>query len=295
MLAEVRHRGVPALGPASSWSLDEVTRLHHELRDGGGSVGSLPTILDATPAELDDELSVEVPPPPHLGSNGDAPRAAREAAVDVAAVETADEPSAAEPQPAWKWYAAVGGLALAIAIVAGFALSFYGHANRAAERAAAARQKAEQVAAAATERIEAARKDAAAQISQARDAASKAQATTDVLAASDTIRFNLVGGDGAGRLSAQLLWSRARGMVFSAARIPSPAAGTVYRIWLLTAGEPVEVRAPSSQMPRAASRSQPTAPPNVPRPYRRRPGDAQICGRSFGADRAPPCSRAGVQ
>lgn len=264
VLAEVRHRGVPALGPASSWSLDEVTRLHHELRDGGASAGSLPTILDATPQSSTTSFTVEVPPP-HIGSNGDAPRPVREAAVDVAAVEPEDEPVPAEQQPAWKRYAPFAGLALATVIVAGFALSFYGRANRAAEQAAAAQQKAEQIAAAATERIEAARKDAAAQISQARDAASKAQVTTDVLAASDLIRFNLVGGDGAGRLSAQLLWSRARGLVFSAARIPPPAANAVYQIWLLTAGEPVSA---GTFVPDASGRVTlaTDTPPTVPRP-----------------------------
>ena len=57
---------------------------------------------------------------------------------------------------------------------------------------------------------EATRQDAAAQVTKARDAASKAPVTSDVLAASDLVRFNLVGSDPAVRTLAQLLWSRSR-------------------------------------------------------------------------------------
>ena len=39
--------------------------------------------------------------------------------------------------------------------------------------------------------------------------------TSDVLAAPDLVRFNLTGGEGAARVSAQLLWSRSRGVVFT--------------------------------------------------------------------------------
>ena len=43
------------------------------------------------------------------------------------------------------------------------------------------------------------------------DTAAKAQVTSDVLASSDLIRFNVVGGPAAARFSGQLLWSRSRG------------------------------------------------------------------------------------
>jgi len=35
------------------------------------------------------------------------------------------------------------------------------------------------------------------------------------------------------------LFSRSRGMVFSASRLPSPGTGLVYQIWLLTPTDPV--------------------------------------------------------
>ena len=53
------------------------------------------------------------------------------------------------------------------------------------------------------------------------------------------MRFNLIGSEAAARASAQVLFSRSRGMVFSGSRLLSPGAGNVYQIWLLTATDPV--------------------------------------------------------
>ena len=165
----------------------------------------------------------------------------------------------------WRWYGAVAVLALALGASIVSTLSFYRRADSAAARASEAQQHAEQIAVAADQRIEAARQDASEKIAQARETASKAQVTGDVLAAPDLVRFSLVGGDTASRVSAQLLWSRSRGMVFSASRLPAPAAGTTYQIWLLTAGTPVSAGTfvpDSSGRVTAATDSLPT----VPRP-----------------------------
>src|SRR5262249_3372645 len=181
---------------------------------------------------------------PLLESGGEPPRATLidgASAIEAAAHVREDEPSSETPsgdRSAWKWKAASAGLTLAIGIVAVFAVSYYSKAEQAADRAFEAQQRALQIASAASERIEAARQDAATQISQARDAASKAQLTTDVLAASDLVRFNLSGGDGAVRMLAQLLWSRSRGMVFTASRMPPPRSGTIYQLSLFPAPHP---------------------------------------------------------
>jgi hypothetical protein len=53
------------------------------------------------------------------------------------------------------------------------------------------------------------------------------------------MRFNLVGTEAAARASAQLLFSRSQGMVFSGSHLQSPGSGRVYQIWLLTATDPV--------------------------------------------------------
>jgi anti-sigma-K factor RskA len=273
MLAELRQHGASGLrNPASAWSLDEVTRLHQELR-GGENSG---TVLDQ---------------PAQSSSTGSTRLAIAPAVVDASAeparpdVEPAPQPEAEapaapatairEPEPitdisaddrsSWKWYAALAVVILVIAITGAFALSFYNKANEAAARAGEAQQRAERIATTASARIDAARQDAATQITQAREVASKAQVTTDVLAASDLVRFNLTVGEGATRIPAQLLWSRSRGMVFTASRMPAPAAGTVYQIWLLTASDPVSA---GTVVPDSSGRVTfaTDTPPSVPRP-----------------------------
>jgi Anti-sigma-K factor rskA len=83
------------------------------------------------------------------------------------------------------------------------------------------------------------REDAGRQIAAARETALKAQITSDVLAAPDLMRYNLAGNSQWARVSAQALWSRSRGFVFSASRVPPPPAGSTYQIWISTAVQPV--------------------------------------------------------
>jgi len=60
-----------------------------------------------------------------------------------------------------------------------------------------------------------------------------------VLAAPDLVRYWLVGADGDSRRYAQVMFSRSRGMVFSATRLEQPGDGQTYQLWLLTQGGPV--------------------------------------------------------
>jgi hypothetical protein len=253
VLNELRQQNGGTLrSPASSWALDEVTRLHHEIRDGA-SAGKNPTSALVLPAasgatqSADDMHRAKSAEP----SEDDQPQVAGEAAT----IDRAER----------KWPAPAVAFALVIAIGVGLSLSFYNRARLEAEQAAAARQRADVMANAANERIEAARREAAAQIELARSAASRAQITGDVLAAPDLVRFTLIGGEAAARATAQLLFSRARGMVFSGSRLLSPGAGNVYQIWLLTATDPVSAGtiAPddSGRATLATDR-----PPDVPRP-----------------------------
>jgi hypothetical protein len=249
VLTELRQPGLAALPrPANAWALDEVTRLHQEIRDSEGTGQNRPaarsdSVLDGG------TVSVAVTATPTVE---------RSNAEEIAAEQQAG-------QSAWKWYAALGVLAAATIIAAGFAWSFYGKAKLAAEHASEARQRADLVATSASERIDAARRDAAAQIAVARDAASKAQLTGDILSAPDLVRFNLTGGETAARASAQLLWSRSRGMVFSGTRMPTVPSGAVYQVWLLTAGDAVSV---GTVVPDASGRATLATdnPPDVPRP-----------------------------
>jgi hypothetical protein len=249
VLTELRQPGVAALPrPANAWALDEVTRLHQEIRDSEGTgqnreTGRAESVLDGATVSV----ALTAAPP----------------------VEKSDaEQSAAEQidtRSARKWYAALGVLAAATAITGGLAWSFYGKARVAAENASAARQRADLIATSAAERIDATRRDAAAQIAVARDAASRAQLTGDILSAPDLVRFNLVGGESAARASAQLLWSRSRGLVFSSTRLPPLPPHAVYQVWLLTAADAVSA---GTVEPDASGRATLATdkPPDVPRP-----------------------------
>jgi len=185
-----------------------VTRLHQELRDS-----TSPTLALG---------------PAHT---------AVESSDDHQVVHTLEHPPARRSR--WKMYAAVAVLIAAVAAAGGVAVAFYTKARLAAEQAAETERRAESIAAVATERIEAERREAAAQIAEARDTATKAYVTSEILTAPDMVRFNLTGGEGASRTSAQLLLSRTRGLVFSGSHLSPLPANTVYQIWLLTSGEPV--------------------------------------------------------
>jgi hypothetical protein len=106
---------------------------------------------------------------------------------------------------------------------------------------AAAELDAEVTRARAESQIEAGHKDAERQIAEARETARKAQLVSEVLAASDLVRFGLSGGEAAPAARGQLLWSRSRGVVFSASRVPEPPAGSAYQLWLLTNSGTVSV------------------------------------------------------
>ena len=238
VLGELRQQnGATVRNPSSSWALEEVTRLHHEIRDGAG----------AGKARVMDEPVPEAPPPglPVRTASGltlsavDMRRGKSTEPTDAVQSEPATEPEAPDRSDR-KWSIPVAALALVIAIGGGLTLLFYNRARLAADQAAAARQQAEVIGNTANERIEAARRDAAAQIEIARGAASRAQITSDVLAAPDLMRFSLIGTDGAAaHASAQLLFSRSRGMIFSGLRLSPPGAGHVYQIWLLTSTDPI--------------------------------------------------------
>jgi hypothetical protein len=260
VLAELQHRGTGALrGPAAPWSFDEVTRLHQELREAESGAEAIPTFHLRDGSDETREMAlptVDVGAATGVKAESTVPRTAVEA--DLALQEmTASSPLSR--------YAAIALLVIAVGAAAVVALSFYTRANLAADRASDAQRRAERIAAAADERIEAARRDAAAQITEARDTATRAQITTDVLTAADLVRFNLTGGDAVNRLAGQFLWSRSRGTVFSASHLAQPAADSTYQIWLLTDGDPVSA---GFAVPDSSGRITVVSdtPPNVPRP-----------------------------
>jgi hypothetical protein len=265
VLAELRQHGVQALRPAATaWPLDEVTRLHHELREGTTADQHRPDVLEGRLVEGSASRFAPPPAPQFRESTDGTSDASAAESADFARDEDVNQRAPGDPA-GWKWYATLAALALIMIALAAAGWTFYRRANLAVERASEAQQQAERIATAANERSEAARRDAAAQVTSARAAASKAQVTSDVLAASDLVRFNLVGSDPAARTLAQLLWSRSRGMVFSASRMPQPAQGSIYQIWLLTAAAPISL---GTVAPDASGRATlaTDSPPDAPRP-----------------------------
>ena len=67
----------------------------------------------------------------------------------------------------------------------------------------------------------------------------QAQATTAVLAAPDLARIDLQGQSAAPGARARALWSRSRGLVFTAANLPPAPAGKAYQVWVVTAQAPI--------------------------------------------------------
>jgi len=110
-------------------------------------------------------------------------------------------------------------------------------ASLATSRANAAERQAEQVVSSASQQMAAVREESARQIAEAREASTRAERVSDVLAAPDLVRYNIAG-TGPAAISGQVLWSRSRGVVFSGLRLPPPPAGTTYQLWLLTDGLP---------------------------------------------------------
>lgn len=103
------------------------------------------------------------------------------------------------------------------------------------ERLSEVEERSARVADAAAEQVSAARADAERLAASARSASVAAQTMSAVLAAPDLVRYGLSGVDGPA--TAQLLWSRSRGLVLSAARLPALAPGMTYQVWLLTSGD----------------------------------------------------------
>jgi hypothetical protein len=228
-------------GSAAPWPLEGVARLHEQLREGavapeavsvagtdsGGDLGGVP-ISSGT-------LARRLPPRP------EPPGTTVDVAGPSAGVPAAEESPAhgavTPSTPAGRRVLALFAVVL-VAMIA-LAISFYRQVGAVAARASEAQQEAQRTAAAANTRVEESRKEAAEQIAVARDAALKAQIVSDVLAAPDLLRFNLAGGSEATRIAAHLLLSRTRGLVFSGSRLPAPADGSAYQIWLLTGAAPM--------------------------------------------------------
>jgi anti-sigma-K factor RskA len=72
-------------------------------------------------------------------------------------------------------------------------------------------------------------------MADAQRVALQTQSTVDVLTAPDLARIDLAGQPTAPSAQARALWSRRRGMVFTASNLPQLPPGRVYQVWVVTA------------------------------------------------------------
>jgi anti-sigma-K factor RskA len=219
-----------------AWPLEGVLRLHQDLRstaDNGPQSSEAPVDTHTHTPILEHPVQKPTLQLPEAAAALSERVDSLERAVTVGQDELKEAAHRTE-RVSRRWQVALillGAGALAASVVA-FQLQRQVETslNEAAARVAAARQEADT----AKQLITSVREDAEHRIAQARESASKAATITNVLAAPDLIRANLVGGDPASRIRAQVLWSRSRGLVFSASRVPAAAPNTTYQLWLLT-------------------------------------------------------------
>jgi hypothetical protein len=217
-LAEISARLArqPASQDASAqWPLDDVTRLHGQLREGVRDARDLPHSSAAETRQL-------VSP---VEASEEAGRPFFEAIVGRRAFGSATGIPV-------KWAAAaILGLAIAATLAGVFGWRLQRQITAAEERQRLSDLKNQAMLDDTARQSETARLAAAKELAAAREMANRAQRVADVLAAPDLLRFSLSGADGA---SGQALVSRSRGFVVSGTRLPSPPANRAHHAWLLT-------------------------------------------------------------
>ena len=210
-LEEVRSRPGHELAPRgrASWSFEDVTRLHGQLREPS-----------TTPQSADDRAA---PPAPILPT--------------AAPVET--DPIETPPPASRSWKPVVVALMVAAMVVAGFGWYFRKEVNASTIRLQQAEAAAQQAVTDASRRADAARTEAAREIASAREVATRAGRIGDIVAAPDLVRYPLASGTETANASGRALWSRSRGLLLSATQIPAPPSGGAHVVWLFTRFGPV--------------------------------------------------------
>jgi hypothetical protein len=210
-----------AQGPAAAWPLERIVHLHDELRRTGDRGGAT-AVGDAPPGP---GVSFSA----HGGSD-----------IDVSSAEAAgairEHDSATISRR--MWLAGIAAFAVLAIIVFLLEQRIERRLNDAGERVTAAERQAAAATQLANQQIVVARDDANRQIAQARDSALRAETVGAILTAPDLIRFNLMS-PSVDRSSAQVLWSRTRGVVLSASRLPAAPPNTSYQLWLKTSTQSV--------------------------------------------------------
>ena len=233
VVTELRSARPQLPGAAAAFPLDSVMRIHEELRESDKQAGPALAAVEPLP-----------PVPPRA-----LPQAAESATALAARVDSLERAVshatevAAPAATGWRPLYAVVALVIALAALALFGFwtqrRVDARLTEAAARVADAERQSEATTAAAKQEAAETREEAARQIADARQTAAQAQIVGNVLAAPDLLRYRLRPEDATSRAYGQVLFSRSRGMVFSALRLPAAADGKTYQLWLVSSGGPV--------------------------------------------------------
>ena len=240
-LAELRE--AQALGTRQPWSLDNVVRLHNELRgdetspdEPAPAMAAATGTLGLAPAAVRVPRQVG-PSRQEAGLATGTPRQAIDADAPPAAVVVDQAPTA----PGARYWVRTAVMLLVAVLVGAYAVymgrQFSAGLREAAARAEAAERNAATSRLQAREEIAAVRQAADERLASAQQAAAAAQRLAAIVAAPDVKRFDLAA-PGATTPAAQLIWSRAHGVALSAAALPAPPSGHVYQVWLTTRSVP---------------------------------------------------------
>jgi hypothetical protein len=221
-------QGAPQLGPRQPWSIDNVIRLHNELRADGepapalAGVGS--TLAIATPTARGS-----------LALAGALPIEADRDEIPAPQIVTADAPtSVPAPVPVLRRPPVVAAAIVALLLGAfGVYLQWQVQAGLrdAAARAEAAERGASEARAEARQELTALQRVADQRLEVAQQAAHSAQTLAAIAAAADLRRFDLASRDR--DVTAQALYSQTQGIAFTATDLPPPPAGKAYQLWLI--------------------------------------------------------------
>lgn len=206
-----------------SWPLDDVVRLHNQLRDSdaNGTNGVDQSLAKRTSLVLPEA-------PPELVERLET----LERAVNESPLENARSVGTA-------WRAAVVLLAISIGVAGVLVSRLQSQVNAATARVSQAEAQTQAATKTAADEIAAARREAAQQFAQMKEAEEKSGLISGILTAPDINRYNLVGGGASAASSGQVLWSRSQGFLFNGARLPAVSSDSTYQLWLLSGAGPV--------------------------------------------------------
>jgi hypothetical protein len=233
-LAEVKAAaiGAPAALPppaSAPFPLDRVMRIHEGLRESDSSPAAAPAASAAPiPATV---VPREEPRPQPVVAFALSQRVDELERGLTQEKQDIEDTAATAKRLRRDWRIAVAAALIGIVALGALGLQLRRALNDASVRATAA----EQQAAEADRQIATARAETAA----ARDAATRAELLSSVLAAPDLLRFGMAGVGQASASRGQVMWSRSNGLVVSASTLPPAPSGAEYHVWLLTPGQPV--------------------------------------------------------